>query len=69
MNIILFAILSATISILFGIILIKKILKYPAGDDKMKEIATAIQEGSKAFLTRQYKTISYIAIFLFYGKN
>jgi len=65
MNIILFAILSATISILFGIILIKKILKYPSGNDKMKEISKAIQEGAKAFLTRQYKTISYIAICLF----
>ncbi len=65
MNIILFAILSATISILFGIILIKKILKYPSGNDKMKEISKAIQEGAEAFLTRQYKTISYIAICLF----
>ncbi len=65
MTIILFAILTAIISILFGILLIKKILSAPAGDDKMKEIAQAIQEGAKAYLTRQYKTISYLAGALF----
>jgi len=65
MNIILFAISSAIISILFGALLIKRILRDPAGDDKMKEIAQAIQEGAKAYLTRQYKTISYLAGIIF----
>ncbi len=65
MYIILFAIFSAIISILFGIILIKKILASPSGDKKMQEIAKAIQEGAKAYLNRQYKTIAYLAVFLF----
>ncbi|MFA6307491.1 MAG: sodium-translocating pyrophosphatase [Patescibacteria group bacterium] len=64
-NVILLAILAAVASIIFGIILIKKILKNPNGDDKMKEIAKAIQVGAKAYLTRQYKTIAYLAIALF----
>jgi len=64
-NTIIFAILASLVSIGFGIILIKKILKKPRGNDKMKEIADAIQTGAKAYLTRQYKTISYLAITLF----
>ena len=65
MNITLLAVFSAIISIVFGVVLIKKILKAPAGDEKMKKIANAIQEGAKAYLTRQYKTIAYIATALF----
>ena len=64
-NTIIFAILASLISISFGIVLIKKILKKPRGNDKMKEIADAIQTGAKAYLTRQYKTISYLAVALF----
>jgi K(+)-stimulated pyrophosphate-energized sodium pump len=61
----LLAILASLLSIGFGAWMIKRILKSPSGDDKMKEIAKAIQEGAKAYLLRQYKTISYLAIALF----
>ena len=64
-NVILLAIIASVVSIVFGILLIKKILKNPAGDDKMKEIAKAIQIGAKAYLSRQYKTIAYLAAGLF----
>jgi len=59
------AILAAIISIIFGVVLIKKILRNPVGNDEMKKIAEAIQIGAKAFLTRQYKTIGYLAVVLF----
>ena len=64
LDVTLLAILAALVSIVFGIVLIKKILKEPSGNDKMKEIAQAIQDGAKAYLTRQYKTIAYLAIIL-----
>ena len=65
MNLTFLAILASLISIVSGVLLIKQILKKPSGDEKMKEIAVAIQAGAKAYLIRQYKTIAYLAIALF----
>ncbi|PWB38848.1 MAG: sodium-translocating pyrophosphatase [Parcubacteria group bacterium] len=59
------SILIALIAIIFGAVLIKKILQAPRGDDKMIQIANAIQEGAKAYMTRQYTTIGYLAVVLF----
>jgi K(+)-stimulated pyrophosphate-energized sodium pump len=56
---------SAILAIIYGGFLIKIISQKPAGDEKMQKIARAIQEGAKAYLTRQYRTISYIALALF----
>ncbi len=58
------------LSLLYGGFTIKMILEEPQGSDRMKEIASAIQEGAQAYLNRQYLTISIvgivIAIILFY---
>ena len=58
------------LSLLYGGFTIKKILEEPQGSDRMKEIASAIQEGAQAYLNRQYLTISVvgilIALILFY---
>ena len=58
------------LSLLYGGYTIKKILEEPQGSDRMKEIASAIQEGAQAYLNRQYLTISVvgilIALILFY---
>ncbi|MFA5188811.1 MAG: sodium-translocating pyrophosphatase [Patescibacteria group bacterium] len=60
-----FALIAALLAVTYGVILIKIVLKMPAGNEKMQAIAKAIQTGAKAYLNRQYKTISLVAIVLF----
>ncbi len=58
---ILFAILSSSAAIIFALVLIWKISRYPEGDEKMKEISRAIRIGASAYLNRQYKTVATVA--------
>lgn len=62
---IIFAIVSSLIAIAYGLFTAKVILGKSAGSEKMQEIAAAIQEGAKAYLNRQYKTIAWIAVVIF----
>lgn len=48
----------------YGIFLTGWILKLPAGDEKMREIASAIQEGAAAYLSRQYSVVAVVALVL-----
>lgn len=52
-------------ALLYAIFLILSILKKPAGDKKMQDIAKSIQEGAMAYLNRQSLTITIIAIIIF----
>ncbi|MEO8637869.1 MAG: sodium-translocating pyrophosphatase [Candidatus Taylorbacteria bacterium] len=63
---IIFSLVSGAIAIVYGLFLIRGILKMSAGNDKMREIAAAIQSGAEAYLQRQYRTITIIAIILFF---
>jgi K(+)-stimulated pyrophosphate-energized sodium pump len=60
-----FALISSIIAIAYGVFLALSITKKPAGDSKMQAIALAIQQGASAYLNRQYRTITIIAVVLF----
>lgn len=64
-NYLLFALGSSAAAIAYGGYLIKWVLAQKDGNEKMKEIAAAIQEGAKAYLNRQYKTIFAVAVVVF----
>ncbi|MDO8570832.1 MAG: sodium-translocating pyrophosphatase [Candidatus Daviesbacteria bacterium] len=56
---------AAGLALLYGLFLSAWILKLPSGDEKMKAIASAIQEGASAYLNKQYQTIGLVALVLF----
>ncbi len=59
---VLFALVCAGVAIVYGIGLTFWLLQQPAGNERMREISRAVQEGAAAYLRRQYTTIAVVAI-------
>src|SRR5438270_6106659 len=60
-----FSMVCAVIGLVFAFLLIAIVARASAGNERMREISAAVQEGAKAYLNRQVVTISAIAIVIF----
>ena len=57
-----FVILCSISALIYGGYAIRSVMAAPTGNDRMKEIAAAIQEGAAAYLNRQYTAIAIVGV-------
>ena len=55
-----FILASGVLALLYGAVASRQVLAASAGSERMQEIAAAIQEGARAYLNRQYRTIALV---------
>jgi len=59
------ALSASIVAIVCGVVFSLQIIKESDGNDRMREIASAIQEGAQAYLNRQYSTIAIVGVVIF----
>src|ERR1700758_3457630 len=59
-----FGVAGGLAAVAFAVVLIFLVLRKPTGNDRMREIAAAIQEGAAAYLNRQYTVIAIIGVII-----
>ena len=62
MNLVIIAIACGVIALLYGILTSQQVLRASPGNQRMVEVAGAIQEGARAYLRRQYTTIAIVGV-------
>jgi K(+)-stimulated pyrophosphate-energized sodium pump len=62
LNVVAWAVGAAILAVVYAVALTFWVLRRPAGNERMREIAAAIQEGASAYLNRQYTVIAIIGV-------